>query len=81
MRSSLNTNSIIIPHLCYIYHIFTNIIFLSLQYNIKKKEETVEAQPQEPDNPLMRRKKTPEELAKEAEEADLDELTSKNRIL
>ena len=37
----------------------------------------MEAQPPlEPDNPLMRRKKTPEELAKEAEEADLDELTS-----
>ena len=31
----------------------------------------------EPDNPLMRKKKTPEELAKEAEEADLDEFTSK----
>ena len=30
----------------------------------------------EPDNPLMRKKKTPEELAKEAEEADLDDLTS-----
>lgn len=32
----------------------------------------------EPDNPLMRKKKTPEELAKEAEEADQDELTSKS---
>ena len=30
----------------------------------------------EPDNQLMRKKKTPEELAKEAEEADLDEFTS-----
>ena len=32
----------------------------------------------EPYNPLMRKKKTPEELAKEAEEADLDEFTSKS---
>ena len=48
------------------------------QYNIKKKEEAPEAETQkEPDNPLMRKKKTPEELAKEAEEADQDELTSK----
>lgn len=47
------------------------------QYNIKKKEEAPEAETQkEPDNPLMRKKKTPEELAKEAEEADQDELTS-----
>jgi len=55
--------------------------FLSTQYQIKKKEETVEAQPVEPDNPLMRRKKTPEELAKEAEEADLDELTKLKNTL
>ena len=34
----------------------------------------------EPDNPLMRKKKTPEELAKEAEEADLDDLTSESTI-
>ena len=32
----------------------------------------------EPDNPLMRKKKTPEELEKEAEMADQDELTSKS---
>lgn len=39
--------------------------------------EAPEAETQkEPDNPLMRKKKTPEELAKEAEEADQDELTS-----
>jgi complexin-1/2 len=30
----------------------------------------------EPDNPLMRKKKTPEELAREAEEEDLDDFTS-----
>jgi len=52
------------------------------KYQIKKKEEAVEAQPpMEPDNPLMRRKKTPEELAKEAEEADLDELTKLKNTL
>lgn len=51
-----------------------------MQYNIKKKEEAPEAETQkEPDNPLMRKKKTPEELAKEAEEADQDELTSRLR--
>ena len=38
--------------------------------------EAVEETKMEPDNPLMRKKKTPEELAKEAEEADLDDLTS-----
>ena len=49
-----------------------------LQYKIEKKVEAPEAETQrEPDNPLMRKKKTPEELAKEAEEADQDELTSK----
>lgn len=47
------------------------------QYNIKKKEELVEAQPQEEPNPLMRKKKTPEELAAEAEQEDLDDFTSK----
>jgi hypothetical protein len=53
------------------------LLFIVLQYNIKKKEEAPEAETQkEPDNPLMRKKKTPEELAKEAEEADQDELTS-----
>lgn len=37
----------------------------------------VEQQPQEEPNPLMRKKKTPEELAAEAEQEDLDEFTSK----
>lgn len=32
----------------------------------------------EPDNPLMRKKKTPEELAAEAELEDQDEFTSKS---
>lgn len=51
--------------------------FHRLQYNIKKKEELVEAAPQEePANPLMRKKKTPEELAAEAEQEDLDDFTS-----
>ena len=50
--------------------------FLSLQYNIKKKEEPVEMVQEEP-NPLMRKKKTPEELAAEAEQEDLDDFTSK----
>lgn len=36
----------------------------------------VEQQQQEPDNPLMRKKKTPEELAAEAELEDQDEFTS-----
>lgn len=48
-----------------------------MQYNIKKKEEVQEAVPQEEPNPLMRKKKTPEELAAEAEAEDEDELTSK----
>ncbi|KZS09784.1 Complexin [Daphnia magna] len=53
-----------------------------LVYNIKKKEEAPEAETQkEPDNPLMRKKKTPEELAKEAEEADQDELTKLKNTL
>ena len=50
--------------------------FLVLQYNIKKKEEIQEIQQEEP-NPLMRKKKTPEELAAEAEAEDEDEFTSK----
>lgn len=50
--------------------------FFSFQYNIKKKEELVEQQPQEEPNPLMRKKKTPEELAAEAEQEDLDDFTS-----
>lgn len=58
--------------------IFSFCFLFAVQYNIKKKEEAPEAEAQkEPDNPLMRKKKTPEELAKEAEEADQDELTSK----
>lgn len=55
-------------------------ICLCSQYNIKKKEELVEAAPQEEPNPLMRKKKTPEELAAEAEQEDLDDFTSKYRI-
>lgn len=51
--------------------------FQSRQYNIKKKEEIVEQPPQEEPNPLMRKKKTPEELAAEAEQEDLDDFTSK----
>ena len=49
-----------------------------LQYNIKKKVVEETAMPAEPDNPLMRKKKTPEELAREAELADQDEFTSKS---
>ncbi|KAL0119472.1 hypothetical protein PUN28_007756 [Cardiocondyla obscurior] len=44
------------------------------KYNIKKKEE-VQEMPQEEPNPLMRKKKTPEELAAEAEAEDEDEFT------
>ncbi|XP_021712498.1 complexin isoform X3 [Aedes aegypti] len=46
------------------------------KYNIKKKEEVVEQAPQEEPNPLMRKKKTPEELAAEAEQEDLDDFTN-----
>ncbi|KYN16823.1 Complexin-2 [Trachymyrmex cornetzi] len=46
-----------------------------LHYNIKKREE-VQEMPQEEPNPLMRKKKTPEELAAEAEAEDEDEFTS-----
>lgn len=52
-----------------------------MQYNIKKKEEIVEAAPQEEPNPLMRKKKTPEELAAEAEQEELDDFTSKSEIV
>lgn len=52
-----------------------------MQYNIKKKEEIVEAAPQEEPNPLMRKKKTPEELAAEAEQEELDDFTSKSTIV
>uniref|UniRef100_A0A1B0B508 Complexin n=1 Tax=Glossina palpalis gambiensis TaxID=67801 RepID=A0A1B0B508_9MUSC len=48
------------------------------KYNIKKKEEVVEMAPQEEPNPLMRRKKTPEELAAEAEQEELDDFTSRS---
>lgn len=41
----------------------------------------MEQQPQEEPNPLMRKKKTPEELAAEAEQEDLDDFTSKNHNL
>lgn len=37
-------------------------------------------QPQEEPNPLMRKKKTPEELAAEAEQEELDDFTSKYQI-
>lgn len=50
-----------------------------LQYNIKKKEEVQEIQQEEP-NPLMRKKKTPEELAREAEAEDEDEFTSQSQL-
>lgn len=53
------------------------MFLLYFQYNIKKKEELVEQQPQDEPNPLMRKKKTPEELAAEAEQEDLDDFTSK----
>ncbi|OAD56536.1 Complexin [Eufriesea mexicana] len=43
-------------------------------YNIKKREEVQEVTQEEP-NPLMRKKKTPEELAAEAEAEDEDEIT------
>ncbi|XP_037029398.1 complexin [Bradysia coprophila] len=53
----------------------------TVTYNIKKKEEQVEQQPQDEPNPLMRKKKTPEELAAEAEQEDLDDFTKlKNSI-
>lgn len=55
----------------------TTNFFIRPQYNIKKKEEVVEVAPAEPPNPLMRKKKTPEELAAEAEAEDLDDFTSK----
>jgi len=51
------------------------------KYKIEKKVEAVEETKMEPDNPLMRKKKTPEELAKEAEEADLDDLTKLKNTL
>lgn len=62
----------------FFYSIFVCFATLYLQYNIKKKEEVVEQLPQEEPNPLMRKKKTPEELAAEAEAEDLDDFTSKS---
>nr|XP_053633300.1 complexin-like [Cherax quadricarinatus] len=51
------------------------------KYQIKKKEDIVLEEPAMPDNPLMRKKKTPEELAAEAEAEDQDEFMKlKNTI-
>ncbi|XP_043524608.1 complexin [Frieseomelitta varia] len=50
------------------------------KYNIKKREEVQEATQEEP-NPLMRKKKTPEELAAEAEAEDEDEITKIKNVL
>ncbi|KAJ8878310.1 hypothetical protein PR048_018887 [Dryococelus australis] len=59
-------------------HVLTDVVLgWCPQYNIKKREEIQEAMPQEEPNPLMRKKKTPEELAREAEAEEEDELTSK----
>merc|ERR1719369_2156412 len=52
------------------------------KYNIKKKEIPVEdADSDEPDNPLMRKKKTPEEIAAEAELEDADDFTKLKNTL
>ncbi|KAF7414349.1 hypothetical protein HZH68_002838 [Vespula germanica] len=53
---------------------------IELTYNIKKREE-VQEMPQEEPNPLMRKKKTPEELAAEAEAEDEDELTKLKNVI
>jgi len=58
--------------------VFRLVCFSRAQYNIKKKEELPEPVQEEPANPLMRKKKTPEELAKEAEMEEEDEFTSKD---
>nr|XP_012143928.1 PREDICTED: complexin isoform X1 [Megachile rotundata] len=50
------------------------------KYNIKKREEVQEMTQEEP-NPLMRKKKTPEELAAEAEAEDEDEITKLKNVL
>ncbi|KAK3864225.1 hypothetical protein Pcinc_030075 [Petrolisthes cinctipes] len=51
------------------------------RYNIKKKEENLAEEPAMPDNPLMRKKKTPAEIEAEAEAEDQDEFTKlKNTI-
>jgi len=59
----------------YVFLFDETLFFFHLQYNIKKREE-VQEMPQEEPNPLMRKKKTPEELAAEAEAEDEDEFTS-----
>ena len=56
-------------------------MFFIIQYNIQKKVEPEVEEPAMPDNPLMRKKKTPEELAAEAEAEDQDEFTSELYIL
>ncbi|KAL2746426.1 complexin isoform X1 [Vespula maculifrons] len=53
---------------------------IASRYNIKKREE-VQEMPQEEPNPLMRKKKTPEELAAEAEAEDEDELTKLKNVI
>lgn len=63
-----------------IMFIITDFNLFVFQYNIKKKEEVQEIQQEEP-NPLMRKKKTPEELAREAEAEDEDEFTSQSHCL
>jgi Synaphin protein len=55
-------------------------LFVCLQYKIVKKEEIQEMPLPEDPNPLMRKKKTPEELAAEAEAEDEDELTSQSHL-
>ncbi|XP_053594134.1 complexin isoform X3 [Microplitis mediator] len=50
------------------------------KYNIKKREEIQEITQEEP-NPLMRKKKTPEELAAEAEAEEQDEFTKLKQTL
>lgn len=57
------------------FFLIVKFLYSLFQYNIKKKEEPVELVME--DNPLMRKKKTPEELAAEAEQEDLDDFTSK----
>lgn len=57
--------------------LFFSSVQMFVQYNIKKKEVVQEQPPEVPENPLMRKKKTPEELAREAEAEDEDEFTSK----
>ncbi|XP_034937234.1 complexin isoform X1 [Chelonus insularis] len=50
------------------------------KYNIKKREEVQELTQEEP-NPLMRKKKTPEELAAEAEAEEQDDFTKLKQTL